>query len=245
MAQPTLFSVHPQPDMMVFITNAGHYVFLDNEFPSIHMRNTGNVEPTVKLDQLPSLRWFLHAASQNEFFLINLKSANPVFLCAVDDAVQVWEKTDANQPLTQLPNNFKWKFIACPHQDGCYYVVNSAQNKFLDTHGTDVAVWNNNGCDVPTIINGNTSPYAKNLRWYLFSCPSSALPTPPPQPVVLPSSSGKKTLRILHFSDTHNLHRTIESQYPIPSADIFLHTGDFSNRGTEDEVKYFNDWLGA
>jgi len=51
-------------------------------------------------------------------------------------------------------------------------------------------------------------------------------------------------LRILHLSDTHNLHRTIEMSYPLPAADILLHTGDISNHGTDQELIDFNLWLG-
>jgi len=137
--------------------------------------------------------------------------------------------------LDLLPNNFRWRFIPCPHQNECFYVVNLAENKFLDTHGNEVAVWNNHGADIQTIINGNTSPFAKNIRWYLVGC------SPPSQPMGFPT---QQKLRILHLSDTHNIHGTIENKFPMPPADILLHTGDFSNRGTVEEVKYFNDWLG-
>ena len=51
-------------------------------------------------------------------------------------------------------------------------------------------------------------------------------------------------LRILHLSDTHNMHRSIETNFgPMPDADILLHTGDFTNDGTEAEYADFHDWL--
>jgi Icc-related predicted phosphoesterase len=54
-----------------------------------------------------------------------------------------------------------------------------------------------------------------------------------------------RTLRILHISDTHNLHGTIEREFPFPEADILMHTGDFTNNGTLSEWTDFNDWLGS
>ena len=53
-----------------------------------------------------------------------------------------------------------------------------------------------------------------------------------------------ESVRILHISDTHALHRTIEDRFPMPSADILIHTGDFTNKGGNKEWEDFNDWLG-
>lgn len=52
-------------------------------------------------------------------------------------------------------------------------------------------------------------------------------------------------LRILHLSDTHMLHRSIEARFPLPEADILIHTGDFTERGSLAEMTDFNDWLGS
>jgi len=64
-------------------------------------------------------------------------------------------------------------------------------------------------------------------------------PTAPTANEPLP---GRVTL--LHLSDTHNLHRTIEKRFPMPSADILIHTGDWSDQGTAEEAADFNSWLG-
>ena len=50
-------------------------------------------------------------------------------------------------------------------------------------------------------------------------------------------------IRILHLSDTHNHHRDISAD-DMPPADIFIHTGDFTNDGLEEEFEDFNNWLG-
>jgi len=129
--------------------------------------------------------------------------------------------------------------------------VNLAQHTFLDTHGKAVTCWNHKGRDISTIIAGNTSQYAGNIRWFLVSSRA-----PPYHPPTIESknettneskneSDDKNSLKILHLSDTHNLHWTIEQTYPMPEADIFIHTGDFSNQGTEAELVDFNNWLGT
>jgi Icc-related predicted phosphoesterase len=50
-------------------------------------------------------------------------------------------------------------------------------------------------------------------------------------------------LRIVHLSDTHNMHRHLTLDQ-LGTGDILAVTGDFTNEGTPDEVKDFNDWLG-
>jgi len=52
------------------------------------------------------------------------------------------------------------------------------------------------------------------------------------------------TVRILHISDTHGLHRSIQDKYPMPDADILIHTGDFTDQGMPEEWADFDAWLG-
>jgi predicted MPP superfamily phosphohydrolase len=62
---------------------------------------------------------------------------------------------------------------------------------------------------------------------------------------ITPTAVAKEaSLRILHISDTHGLHRQIEAKFPFPAADILLHTGDYSNKGGTKEHADFNAWLG-
>lgn len=51
-------------------------------------------------------------------------------------------------------------------------------------------------------------------------------------------------VRLLHLSDTHSMHRSIEARFPLPPADVLLHTGDFTNHGSAEEFADFNAWLG-
>ena len=51
-------------------------------------------------------------------------------------------------------------------------------------------------------------------------------------------------LRIAHYSDTHSLHRSIEPTFKLPPADILIHTGDFTDGGSDEAIADFNEWLG-
>ena len=47
-------------------------------------------------------------------------------------------------------------------------------------------------------------------------------------------------MRILHISDTHGKHELLIN---LPKADVIVHTGDFTEDGTEEEVKDFIEWF--
>lgn len=47
-------------------------------------------------------------------------------------------------------------------------------------------------------------------------------------------------MRIVAISDTHNLHGSAS----VPDGDVFVHCGDWTDLGLEDEVDAFDDWLG-
>ncbi|MDR2027176.1 MAG: metallophosphatase domain-containing protein [Prevotellaceae bacterium] len=49
-------------------------------------------------------------------------------------------------------------------------------------------------------------------------------------------------MRILHLSDTHNLHWELQN---LPFADVIVHSGDLSMVGTGNEVVDFVEWFGA
>ena len=68
-------------------------------------------------------------------------------------------------------------------------------------------------------------------------------PAPEPGSKTLPAQA----VRILHISDTHMLHRQIEERFPLglPAADILIHTGDWSENGTEEENADFDEWLAS
>lgn len=44
------------------------------------------------------------------------------------------------------------------------------------------------------------------------------------------------------MSDTHSFTSSIK--FSIPNGDIFIHAGDFTRCGAEQEVDEFNTWLG-
>lgn len=49
-------------------------------------------------------------------------------------------------------------------------------------------------------------------------------------------------MTILHISDTHGQHSFIKK---LPTAEIIIHTGDFSNKGTLAEITDFLNWFTA
>jgi 3',5'-cyclic AMP phosphodiesterase CpdA len=49
-------------------------------------------------------------------------------------------------------------------------------------------------------------------------------------------------MTLLHLSDTHGLHRQIEN---LPLAEVIVHTGDFCEKGTVEEVEDFVEWFAS
>ena len=49
-------------------------------------------------------------------------------------------------------------------------------------------------------------------------------------------------MTILHLSDTHGLHRQMEH---LPLADVAVHSGDFCEEGTVEEVEDFVEWFAS
>ena len=47
-------------------------------------------------------------------------------------------------------------------------------------------------------------------------------------------------MKLLHISDTHNRHHQLGQ---LPQADVIVHSGDFSDKGTEGEVLEFLNWF--
>lgn len=47
-------------------------------------------------------------------------------------------------------------------------------------------------------------------------------------------------MRILHISDTHNLHHRLND---LPEADVIVHSGDFTMTGSTNEVIDFLNWF--
>jgi 3',5'-cyclic AMP phosphodiesterase CpdA len=50
-----------------------------------------------------------------------------------------------------------------------------------------------------------------------------------------------KKIRIVCISDTHD--HTNDMTHKIPSGDILIHSGDFTRRGRNDEVRRFSNFL--
>merc|ERR1711959_522536 len=60
-------------------------------------------------------------------------------------------------------------------------------------------------------------------------------PSQPPRPRREPLG-----LKVVACSDTHGKHRDVT----VPEGDVFIHAGDFTEFGKEEDVLDFNEWLG-
>lgn len=49
-------------------------------------------------------------------------------------------------------------------------------------------------------------------------------------------------VRIVCMSDTHSM--TPHIKFDVPHGDIFIHAGDFTRCGRQEEVTEFNEWIG-
>ena len=53
-------------------------------------------------------------------------------------------------------------------------------------------------------------------------------------------NQSSKTVKFVCVSDTHSLH----DRLVLPSGDVLIHAGDFSNVGEPEIVEKFDEWLG-
>lgn len=199
-----------------------------------------------------SARWKLLLCPHEQDALYIVNEGHQAFLDTHGTDLGVWNNHGKDIPTIIAGNvsakagNIRWRVLRCPHQPGVYYLVNVRHGTFLDADGGDLAFWNRDGKDAAQVIAANTSRWAANIRWLVLpvehrghpSSPSRAAAlVPQPRPPV-------REVRILHLSDTHNLHRSAESRVQMPEADIILHTGDFSENGSDAEIADIDAWFG-
>ena len=60
-------------------------------------------------------------------------------------------------------------------------------------------------------------------------------------PNQLDPEKDKDVIKIVTISDTHSKHSQIRN---IPSGDILLHGGDFTNTGSLRDIKSYDKWIG-
>jgi hypothetical protein len=80
--------------------------------------------------------------------------------------------------------------------------------------------------------------------------PPPPTPTPPPTPPPPPpeTKSPNVRVRVVHVSDTHNMHRQLTRRLVLPSGDLFLHTGDIvgnyrHNVNLRAQLQDFLEWI--
>merc|ERR1712070_694415 len=174
--------------------------------------------------------------------------------------VQVWNAGGRAVPdiiagnVSQHAGNIRWQLIGCQNQPGTYYIVNPRHGMFLVARGKEhetLDVWNDGGKHVETIIQENINE--GDIRWIVIPVDRASggyrhqENCAPVKEAAVPSLLALQplqTVRIVHLSDTHNMHRAIEAKFPLPEGDILIHTGDFSDNGSPAEIADFDAWLG-
>ena len=63
-------------------------------------------------------------------------------------------------------------------------------------------------------------------------------------PSKLDPNKDKNVIKIVCISDTHGDHRELSDTFKLPSADILIHCGDFSNNGRLQSIKDYDEWIG-
>lgn len=255
-----------------YVVNVAHQMFLDTDGTRVWTWNNGGRDVNTVIAQNTSrfkdnIRWRIirnaHVVGTN--FILNvghgaLLKASSEDIVLNPSRARGHNVAEAMTDVASRNEELQWRLVDCPHQLGTYYIVNCQSGKFLDAHGReyeDVKVWNNGGRDVERVIRENISRHAGNLRWRLLpierayedfglGCTSLQAGTPPEllpmlsldPPATLKPSMG---VRIVHLSDTHNMHRQVGA---LPEGDILIHTGDFSDHGSPNEIADFDAWLG-
>ncbi|CUS12851.1 unnamed protein product [Tuber aestivum] len=85
------------------------------------------------------------------------------------------------------------------------------------------------------------SPSGSNLTRLtnpIFEAPM-ATPAPITPPPPRPPASGRRKIRIVCISDTHNI------QFKPPDGDVLIHAGDMTNAGSHTELKRAVEWMGG
>lgn len=255
-----------------YIVNDQHAMFLDTHGRDVSVWNNGGKDVNTVIAQNTSrnagnIRWMTVECPHQPgtAYLVNV--GHRAFLDTHGQYVSLWNAGGRDIPdiiagnTSQYAGNIRWQLIPCPNQPGTYYIVNSGHVMFLDSRGIEgecLTVSNNGGKSVETVIEEDASRRVGNIRWALIPiegtpvcAPIASLrekqpahgylggsAAPPPAPQM------SNTVRIVHLSDTHNLHREIEAKFPVPEGDILIHTGDFSDHGSPAEIADFDAWLG-
>uniref|UniRef100_A0A7S1Q501 Calcineurin-like phosphoesterase domain-containing protein n=1 Tax=Alexandrium catenella TaxID=2925 RepID=A0A7S1Q501_ALECA len=251
-------------DQTYYIMSVNWGRLLNTHGSGVSLWNHGSVDVSavVAAGDAPAeagnVRWRLLECPHQSDVLYIVSDRHPAFLDTHGTDLKVWNNSGRDISSIIAGNtsshagNIRWRMLDCPHQPGVFYIVNVRHGTFLDADGGAVSLWNHGGKEAAAAIAENTSRYAANIRWHLLPVDRHAdggTPSPAVAPVrheapVQQPRPPLREVRIVHLSDTHAMHRDIEGQFPLPEGDVLVHTGDFSNHGTDAEIADFDAWLG-
>ena len=170
----------PQVNASYYIVNAAHQKLLDTHGPSAKTgpvwvwNNSGRsvLEAIAQnMSERRNVRWKMLACPHESNSVYFVNEGHAAFLDTHGRGVKVWNNggkdvaTVIKGNISESAGNLRWKVVPCPHQQGAFYIVNTRHASFLDTHGKDVWVWNSGGRTETSIIGGNTTDNAGNVRW--------------------------------------------------------------------------------
>jgi len=176
--------LNPTPGRTYYLVNCGHQMLLDTHGADVSVWAGNNQQKPVEQlirentsQAAGNLRWMMMACPHDPDAVYFVNQNHSAFLDTHGAGVTVWggnPKKPAEQIIQentlQAAGNIRWKVVPCKYQIGSFYIINVRHNAFLDTHGADVRVWNNNGANEETVIEANTSPQAGNVRWQIIDC---------------------------------------------------------------------------
>ena len=153
-----------------------------------------------------------------------------------------------SSPGNRLSNDSEHDMINVVRSDGLSHDIIKVFKAESDARGDTLKIKNQQPSLGKIIVDASTieSCKSKSSRQPSFGkiqVDPSILALPPNSSLYFP-----KSVRIVHMSDTHtflNANRTSKSDnHFLPEGDILVHSGDFTNGGTDEEFDQFNQWLG-
>lgn len=170
----------PQQGQSYYIVNAAHEKLLDTHGKKVWVWNNDGRAVEVVIAQNTSkyrdnLRWEVVQCPHEKEAVYIFNEGHAAFLDTHGSKVQVWNNHGKDRDEVIRTNtstharNLRWKMTPCMREPGAFYVINLGHTAFLDTHGGEVAVWNDGGKDEALIIDTNKSRFARNIRWYFIN----------------------------------------------------------------------------
>lgn len=149
----------------------------------------------------------------------------------VSDVITTSTKEEPAQPVEHDHGN-----IAIPRSDGLTHDIIQVFKAVSDAQGE-------------TLRMKSRAPSIGKIDLSMFSSSNNTPSTANPNAINVDRQISTvyypKHVRIVHFSDTHNFLIKNPKNTFLPHGNILVHTGNFTDGGTDMEFMQFNEWLGS